>query len=59
MYIGKRITAGVVVPVLLGLHGLMQAQTLPSESYAWNNVAMGGGGFVTGIITHPRQNRPR
>ena len=38
MYIGKRITAGVVVLVLLGLHGMMQAQTLPSEPYAWNNV---------------------
>ena len=55
MYIGKRITAGVVVPVLLGLHGMMQAQTLPSEPYAWNNVVIGGGGFVTGIIPHPRQ----
>jgi len=28
---------------------------VPSEPYAWHNVAIGGGGFVTGIIFHPRQ----
>ena len=27
----------------------------PSEPYVWRNVVMGGGGFVTGIIPHPRQ----
>jgi len=31
------------------------SQTLPSEPYVWRNVVMGGGGFVTGIIPHPRQ----
>src|SRR5271170_2002665 len=26
-----------------------------SESYLWRNVVIGGGGFVTAIITHPAQ----
>ena len=26
-----------------------------AEPYVWRNVVMGGGGFVTGIIPHPRQ----
>ena len=30
-------------------------QSTPSEPYVWRNVVMGGGGFVTGIIAHPRQ----
>ena len=46
--------------VLLGLacSALAQSpayQTPPSEPYVWRNVVMGGGGFVTGIITHPCQ----
>jgi photosystem II stability/assembly factor-like uncharacterized protein len=28
---------------------------LSSEPYSWRNVVIGGGGFVTGIISHPRQ----
>ncbi len=31
------------------------SQPPPSEPYVWRNVVMGGGGFVTGIIPHPRQ----
>ena len=27
----------------------------PLEPYVWHNVVIGGGGFVTGIIFHPRQ----
>jgi photosystem II stability/assembly factor-like uncharacterized protein len=50
-------TAGLV---LLGLAYSAPAespasQPPPSEPYVWRNVVMGGGGFVTGIIPHPRQ----
>src|ERR1022692_4083493 len=27
----------------------------PAQPYIWRNVTMGGGGFVTGIIVHPRE----
>lgn len=44
--------------VALGLAGAVGAElsTPPrSEAYIWRNVVIGGGGFVTGIITHPRE----
>jgi photosystem II stability/assembly factor-like uncharacterized protein len=49
-----------VALVALGLAYTAPAQspaslTPPSEPYVWRNVVMGGGGFVTGIIPHPRQ----
>jgi len=28
---------------------------VPSEPYSWRGVVIGGGGFVTGILFHPRQ----
>jgi photosystem II stability/assembly factor-like uncharacterized protein len=55
MYPGKRIVTGAVVLVLLGLYGTIPARALSSEPYSWRNVVIGGGGFVTGIISHPRQ----
>ena len=30
-------------------------ETPPSEPYSWHNVVIGGGGFVAGIVFHPRQ----
>lgn len=27
---------------------------VPSEAYQWRNAVIGGGGFVTGLVTHPR-----
>lgn len=30
--------------------------TLRAQTYAWNNVAIGGGGYVTGIITSKTEN---
>ena len=33
----------------------VQPAELPAEPYVWRNVVIGGGGFVTGIIFHPRQ----
>src|SRR5688572_10459039 len=32
-----------------------QPGELPSDPYVWRNVVIGGSGFVTGIIFHPRQ----
>jgi photosystem II stability/assembly factor-like uncharacterized protein len=51
---------GVVGLVMLGLACSAPAQSPasqppPSEPYVWRNVVIGGGGFVTGIIPHPRQ----
>jgi len=55
MYPGKRIVTGAVLLVLFGLYGTIPARALSSEPCSWRNVVIGGGGFVTGIITHPRQ----
>jgi photosystem II stability/assembly factor-like uncharacterized protein len=55
MHPGKQIVTCAVMLVLFGLCGTVPGQALPSESYSWRNVVIGGGGFVTGIITHPRQ----
>jgi photosystem II stability/assembly factor-like uncharacterized protein len=55
MYPGKRIVTGAVMLVLFGLYGTIPARALSSEPCSWRNVVIGGGGFVTGIITHPRQ----
>ena len=46
--------------VALVLAGSAPAQSTPStpspsEPYSWHNVVIGGGGFVTGMIPHPRQ----
>jgi photosystem II stability/assembly factor-like uncharacterized protein len=44
--------------ILLTETGLLaQSVELPtSQPYAWRNVVIGGGGFVTGIIVHPRES---
>lgn len=34
---------------------ISQGPLAAAEQYTWRNVAMGGGGFVTGIIFHPRE----
>jgi hypothetical protein len=31
------------------------AQAVNAEPYAWRNVTIGGGGFVTGLLFHPRE----
>ena len=46
--------------ILLGLAGSVPAQSPapqspPSEPYVWRDVVIGGGGFVAGIIPHPRE----
>ena len=46
---------GAVALMLLCRHTTTGAQPPVSEPYLWHNVVIGGGGFVTGIIFHPRQ----
>ncbi len=41
--------------MLLCGHTTMDAQPPSSKPYSWHNVVIGGGGFVTGIVFHPRQ----
>jgi photosystem II stability/assembly factor-like uncharacterized protein len=48
-----------ILTVVVGLSLLIQYQIvcaqIPSEKYEWRNVIIGGGGFVTAIVTHPAQ----
>jgi photosystem II stability/assembly factor-like uncharacterized protein len=48
---------GLVMLVLACSAPALSSNSLPPSSgpYVWHNVVMGGGGFVTGIIPHPRQ----
>jgi photosystem II stability/assembly factor-like uncharacterized protein len=52
--------AGILLAVTLAIatttvrgHSQERALSLPTQSYTWKNVPIVGGGFVTGIITHP------
>ena len=54
MRINREIFAAGVVLVLLGEPGFVRAQSPPpAQPYVWRAVAMGGGGFVDGIVFHP------
>ncbi len=44
--------ACILAAVLLSLLPAAKAADIP---YAWNNVAIGGGGFVTGLVFHPQE----
>jgi hypothetical protein len=55
MHLRKSFIIGGVAFALLGLRATLPAQPPRAESYTWRNVVIGGGGFVTGIIPHPRQ----
>ena len=48
-------TTIVTGALVLGGGGTIQGGMAAFEPYVWHNVVIGGGGFVTGIITHPRQ----
>ncbi|HUA38805.1 MAG TPA: xyloglucanase [Candidatus Sulfopaludibacter sp.] len=55
MRIGKKFPTAIVALMLWCRHSTMEAQPLQTETYSWHNVVIGGGGFVTGIVFHPRQ----
>ena len=42
---------------ILSIHVLIRPASgqVASEPYRWRNVSIVGGGFVTGLITHPRR----
>ena len=54
MRVFKSIAFAVFALVLLN-QGAGRAQPVDSEPYAWRNVTIGGGGFVTGLLFHPRE----
>lgn len=41
--------------ILLCRRGSAELQPLASAPYTWHDVVIGGGGFVTGVVFHPRQ----
>ena len=49
------VLAGALAPAWAGAAPALASASSPSQAYSWRNVVIGGGGFVTGIIFHPRQ----
>ena len=50
----KSAAAAAIALVLLNSDA-GRAQPPASQPYVWRNVAIGGGGFVTGLLFHPRE----
>ncbi|WP_138752240.1 sugar-binding protein [Paenibacillus sinopodophylli] len=51
----NRLFIGVGLMMLLFVLSAPSASAAVTEPYKWNNVAIGGGGFVTGMAIHPTE----
>lgn len=47
--------AALQASALLVVSGVLAPAAVPSAPYAWRNVAVRGGGYVTGVAFHPRE----
>lgn len=47
--------AGSLLVGLFTCFGIAQASSAAEIAYRWNNVSIGGGGFVTGLVFHPAE----
>lgn len=45
--------SGVLRSLLVLLPGLLAVAPVQAQVYNWKSVVIKGGGFVTGIVTHP------
>lgn len=53
MKTGRQLDAVVLLLCGVLLSAIADTMAMP-ETYSWRDVAIGGGGFVTGLITHPQ-----
>jgi len=58
---GRTIARGLAASLLIATAALapstvQAAPAAAAEAYTWHNVAIGGGGFVTGLAFHPRES---
>lgn len=52
---GASKTCGAAILLLLAVLTVSSAAAADSARYAWHDVQIGGGGFVSGLVFHPRE----